>query len=63
MVVNVISKYGLIPKKCFPESFSCESSTRLNSLLKSKLREFSKELRLLVETGQETQSAIKRQMK
>lgn len=37
MLVNLIVKHGLMPKKCFPESFSCESSIRLNAILKSKV--------------------------
>lgn len=37
MIVNLINKHGLIPKKCFPETFSCESSTRMNQILKSKV--------------------------
>ena len=42
MVANLISKYGLMPKKCFPETFSCESSSRLNNILKSKLSEYAR---------------------
>ena len=42
MLVNLVTKYGLMPKKCFPETFSCESSIRLNSMLKTKLREFTR---------------------
>lgn len=37
MIVNLINRHGLVPKKCFPESFSCESSTRMNAILKSKV--------------------------
>lgn len=37
MLVNLITKHGLMPKKCFPESFSCESSLRMNAILKSKV--------------------------
>jgi bleomycin hydrolase len=37
MIVNLINKHGLMPKKCFPESFSCESSGRMNNILKSKV--------------------------
>ena len=25
MAVNLVTKYGMLPKKCFPETFSCES--------------------------------------
>ncbi|XP_076181772.1 bleomycin hydrolase isoform X1 [Ptiloglossa arizonensis] len=51
MVVNLINKHGLVPKVCFPESYSCESSSRMNGILKSKLREYSKVLRELVANG------------
>ena len=37
-----VTKHGLLPKKCFPETFSCESSSRLNNILKSKLREYAR---------------------
>lgn len=37
MICNLINKYGLMPKALFPESFSCESSMRMNSILKSKV--------------------------
>lgn len=37
MLVNLINKYGLMPKKCFPETYSCEASLRLNAVLKSKV--------------------------
>jgi len=26
MIVNIINKHGVMPKKCFPESFSSENS-------------------------------------
>ena len=51
MAVNLITKYGLMPKKCFPETFSCESSSRLNGILKSKLREFARNLRVSIREG------------
>lgn len=35
MVLNLINKYGIMPKKCFAESFSSEASQKLNSILKS----------------------------
>jgi bleomycin hydrolase len=51
MIVNIINKHGVMPKKCFPESFSSESSARMNAILKSKLREYSKILRDLMNSG------------
>ncbi|GFY49373.1 bleomycin hydrolase [Trichonephila inaurata madagascariensis] len=49
MVVNIIKRYGVIPKKCFPESFCCETSSRLNGILKTKMREYTKELNILIQ--------------
>lgn len=46
-VVNIIEKYGLVPKSLFPETWHSSNSGKLNSLLTSKLREFSLELRAL----------------
>ncbi|XP_015176808.1 PREDICTED: bleomycin hydrolase [Polistes dominula] len=65
MIVNLINRHGLVPKPCFPESYSCEASVRMNSLLKSKLREYSKVLRGLVANGasdKELEDQIMKQM-
>ncbi|OCF76379.1 hypothetical protein I204_02074 [Kwoniella mangroviensis CBS 8886] len=45
MAVNLIGKYGIIPKSLYPEAFSSTASGRLDSLLTSKLREYSLLLR------------------
>ncbi|XP_014480062.1 PREDICTED: bleomycin hydrolase [Dinoponera quadriceps] len=65
MIVNLITRHGVVPKACFPESYSCESSVRMNSLLKSKLREYAKALRDLIENGatdEELKARLKEQM-
>ncbi|XP_065217746.1 bleomycin hydrolase [Planococcus citri] len=51
MLVNLINKHGLMPKKNFPESVSSEASAQLNSILTSKVREFAIILRKMVEDG------------
>ncbi|XP_078042361.1 bleomycin hydrolase isoform X1 [Augochlora pura] len=51
MIVNLINRHGLVPKRCFPESYSCESSSQMNSILRSKLREYCKVLRDMVSNG------------
>lgn len=54
-----------MPKTCFPESYNCESSVRMNCLLRSKLREYAKALRDLVDNGasdDELRALIKEQM-
>ncbi|XP_049879120.1 bleomycin hydrolase [Pectinophora gossypiella] len=48
MIVNLVNKYGVVPKKIFPESFSSRRSLHMNALIKTKLREYAKELRDMV---------------
>ncbi|XP_069767142.1 bleomycin hydrolase [Narcine bancroftii] len=51
MLVNLIEKYGIMPKKCFPESHSSEASRAMNDVLNHKMREYCCYLRKLVEKG------------
>jgi len=37
MAVNIIKKYGLMPKYYFPECYSSEDSSELNEILNSKV--------------------------
>ncbi|XP_063389115.1 bleomycin hydrolase [Cydia fagiglandana] len=65
MIVNLVNKYGVMPKKCFPESFSSRKSLHMNALIKTKLREFAKELRDLVAkkvSDDDIQATINRQI-
>ncbi|KAE9533479.1 hypothetical protein AGLY_009117 [Aphis glycines] len=61
MAVNIIKKYGLMPKFSFPESYSSEDSKELNSILNSKLREFAIILHDMV-TNNDTNSNISDQI-
>jgi len=68
MVVNLVEKHGLMPKKCFPEAFSCESSGRMNAILRSKLREFALDIhshidRVGADDDASVKALIKEQMK
>lgn len=40
-----------MPKKYFPETYSCEASLRMNVALRSKLREYAQILRTLIAGG------------
>ncbi|XP_043574363.1 bleomycin hydrolase [Chiloscyllium plagiosum] len=51
MLVNLIEKYGVMPKKCFPESYSSEASKAMNDVLNHKLREYCYRLRKMVKNG------------
>lgn len=65
MIVNIVQKHGVMPKKNFPESFSSESSGRMNAILKSKLREYSKVLREMLDKSastEEVQAKVDEQM-
>ncbi|XP_028662514.1 bleomycin hydrolase [Erpetoichthys calabaricus] len=48
MLTNLIEKYGVMPKKCFPESHSSEASRRMNEILNHKMREYCLRLRNMV---------------
>ena len=45
MIVNIIDKYGVVPRDIFPEVEVTQSSRRLNWILKNKLREYAMILR------------------
>lgn len=49
MLVNVVNKYGLVPKKCFPEAHSATATARLTNLLNNLLRKDCLILRQMVE--------------
>nr|XP_006820124.1 PREDICTED: bleomycin hydrolase-like [Saccoglossus kowalevskii] len=65
MLINIVEKYGVIPKKCFPEAHNAEATRRMNVMLRCKLREYALRLRLLIKDGrseQDVQSEIDRAM-
>ncbi|XP_010114491.1 PREDICTED: bleomycin hydrolase, partial [Chlamydotis macqueenii] len=51
MLVNIIEKYGVVPKKHFPESHTTEATRRMNEILNHKMREYCLRLRNMVESG------------
>ncbi|XP_066596077.1 bleomycin hydrolase [Prorops nasuta] len=51
MLANLVNKYGVVPKACFPESYTSGSTSYMNYILTSKLREYSKILRDLISQG------------
>ncbi|XP_063832964.1 bleomycin hydrolase [Ostrinia nubilalis] len=65
MIVNLVNKYGLVPKECFKESFSSKKSLHMNAIIKTKLREFAMELREKVKadaSDEELQATIDKQI-
>ncbi len=51
MFVNLVEKYGVVPKWVMPESFHASQSRGMNSLLTAKLREDAARLRSLNQQG------------
>ena len=57
-VADLVAKYGLVPAEVMPETFSAENTSKVASLLKSKLREQGLKLRDMVAQGK-SQADIK----
>jgi bleomycin hydrolase len=51
MLVNLVNKYGVVPKNSFPESSSSEAALLMNKFLRTKLRAYAQEIFELVEQG------------
>ncbi|KAH6604125.1 bleomycin hydrolase [Trichoderma cornu-damae] len=45
MVYNLVEKYGLVPQALYPDSWNAMNSSTLNSIIKTKLREYALALR------------------
>lgn len=53
---DLAPKYGLVPKSVQPETFSAENTSKISSLISSKLREYGLELRKMVADGNKAQT-------
>lgn len=51
MFVNLIHKYGAVPKSAMPETESSSNTMRMNAILKEKLREGARTLRTAIAHG------------
>lgn len=51
MFVNLVQKYGVVPKNAMPETESSSNTARMNAILKEKLREGARTLRYAVAHG------------
>lgn len=64
MLFNIINKYGLLPKKCFPMKLDAQLIKRLNEIVQSKLRQYSKVIRDVISpksSAEQIQSIIDEQ--
>jgi bleomycin hydrolase len=51
MFVNLVEKYGVVPKEVMPETESSSNTRLMNAHITNKLREFACRLRQLAQTG------------
>ncbi len=61
-VADLADKYGLVPMSAQPETYSAENTSRIRSLIASKLREYGLELRRMVETGKKSKEVQARKV-
>lgn len=59
-VADLAEKYGLVPMSVMPETYSTDNTSKMQSLLSSKLREYGLELRRMVAAGKSTKAIAKR---
>lgn len=60
MCSNLIKKYGIVPKSAMPETYQSENSAKLNDIINYQLRQFTLELRNMVQTEKPKETIHKR---
>ena len=53
-VIDVVSKYGVVPAEVMPESFTANNTSRMASILSLKLREYGLTLRKMAAHGKKS---------
>ncbi|KAI1314595.1 hypothetical protein EDD11_001978 [Mortierella claussenii] len=51
MLINLVERYGVVPKSIYPETFSSSNTGKLNALVISKLRDHAVNLRRMAAHG------------
>ena len=59
-VADLAEKYGLVPAAVCPETYSADNTSKMSSIIKSKLREQGLELRKMVAEGKKTKDIQQR---
>ena len=59
MWVNLIKKYGVVPKSEMPETYQSGKSMRMNRMITRKLREYAKKLREAINNKTSAEEVIK----
>lgn len=57
--VNLITKYGIVPKSCYGEGYNSRDTEGMNEFLFAKLGEFAMEIRSSKETDEELQKKVR----
>ncbi len=57
-VVNLITKYGIMPKEAMPETYNSNHTSQISSLIKLKLREDALELREMANNKSTTEKKL-----
>ncbi|MBQ2070343.1 MAG: aminopeptidase, partial [Bacilli bacterium] len=56
MFVNLVLKYGLMPKTCFPETYQSENTREGNQLVNQRIRQFASKASKLIKEGKEEEA-------
>ncbi len=59
-VMDVVTKYGLVPSEVMPESFNANNTSRMAAILSLKLREYGLTLRKAVADGEKKDALLRR---
>lgn len=59
-VIDVVSKYGIVPAEVMPESYSANNTAQMDRILTLKLREYGLTLRKAAAAGEKTAALEKR---
>ncbi|MBQ7511382.1 MAG: C1 family peptidase [Prevotella sp.] len=59
-VADLAEKYGLVPTEVRPETYSADNTSKMSSIIKSKLREQGLELRRMVSDGKKAKDIERR---
>lgn len=57
--VNLITRYGIVPKSCYGEAFNSNDTTEMNEILYEKLGQFAAEIRAAKHSDQTIQKRIR----
>jgi bleomycin hydrolase len=57
-VANLVEKYGLVPQTCYPDAFNASSSSMMDKLMTTKLREDALRIRAATKSAKTTSTDL-----